>query len=217
MIALLRYAVLRSSRESLLYALLFGPSAMLTSPILVTATYLFLTGHGIYPMSMTSLTPAANARLVGEIGRFLCSLSAGFAGFAIFRQEMANRSLGFFLLAVRPRAIILAATIYGVIAALAGLLLLVAGVAALTAAWPPYTPALLGTLICSAVVSGALGALIASISPDPTMLVATAVGSLAVTMVLERWPTPPTMVLFLATGGILIAVSSTILRRRCTI
>lgn len=218
MIALLRYAFLRSSRESLLYSLLFGPGVMLVSPLLVIACYSFIRGQSAYPVSLDdSLTPEATARLVGEIGRMLGALSASFASFSIFRQELADRSLGFFLLAIRSRSVVLAATVYGVVAGLAGFLVLVAGVAALTAHWPPFTPALFASLIVSTVAAAALGAAIAAISPEQTMLVAAAVGSLVFAMILGKWPVPFALLLILITGALLIEGASTILRRRCTI
>lgn len=218
MIPLLRYAFLRSSRESLLYSLLFGPGVMLISPLLVIAVFLFFRGQATYPMSLDdNLTPEETARLAGEIGRILCVLSASFASFLIFRQELANRSLGFFLLAIRSRSVVLAATVYGVLAGFSGLLVLVVGVAALTAHWPPVTPALFASLIVSTVAAAALGAAVAAISPEQSMAVAAAAGSLLFAMILEKWRTPVLLLLILITGVLLIEGASAILRRRCTI
>jgi len=214
-IPLLRYAILRNSREGLLYALLFAPSVMLITPLLLRS--LFLNGQAAYPMTLDrNLSSVATALLFGEIGSILCALAASAASFSVFREEMANRSLGVILLAAHPRSVVLASVVYGACGALAGFLLLEAGVLALVAHLPS-NPSRIAVVVVCAVTSSALGAAVASISPDPTMLMPASAGALLIAAVPGKLSTASALVLLLVLGSILIVTASTILRRRCSI
>jgi hypothetical protein len=215
MIALLHYALLKSAREKFLAALLAGPAVMIVAPFLGALVGALLGAPG------TALRPSDFGRtewagMMAAAGVMISSLSAGAGGFWIFRREMANRSLGLFVLAARPRAIALAATIYGAAAGMAAFLIIVACTAVLTRHLPPDGMVFLAAFVCTLAAS-ALGAVLITVSPEKGMLVPLYAGSIAMSVLVTRSKGNTYLLAVLAAGLLLAATAAMLMRRRCAI
>lgn len=218
MIALLRYSILKSRRENFLFALLFSPAIMILAPLLGTVAYWMTRGVITWPLSADPTLPASNtARVMGIGGSFLSTIAAGVGGFWIFRQEMFNRTLGFFILAVRPRSIAVAATIYGATAGVASYLVIVASGAALTAHLPQQPARQLLLTIACCLAASALGITLLSFSSEISMLMPVYAGSIALAGLVSTSESPVLAAAVAAGGGLLTTIASFMLRRRCAI
>jgi hypothetical protein len=214
MMALLRYALLKSAREKFLAALLVAPAVMLVAPFLggLAAAALMGPGSALRPKDFGTTHWAG---MMATVGAVISSLSAGVGGFWIFRREMANHSLGSFALAARPHAIALAATIYGTAAGMASFLILAGCTSILTGHLPPHATVFLFALV-SSLAASALGAALITVSSETTMLVPVYAGSLVIAMLVA---TKGTIFLLaaLAASVLFAAASSMLMRRRCAI
>lgn len=217
MIALLRYAILKSAREKFLFALLLAPSVILLSPLLAISAVSLAKGQAAYPMSFDArISPAAAARMGGEIAMAMASLAAGAGGFWIFRREMANRSVSFFLLAARPQAVAFAATIYGFLAGMTASLIVMSGLAALTLHWPASGRAFLIAMV-SSLATSAMGTLLVTISSEESMLLPVFGGSCVIAVSLMSAKTPAALPAAVVAILLFAVSSSLLLRWRCPV
>ena len=121
MIAILRYAFLKNKRDGSLAAFLLGPIIMLSAPLLGVAA--FLKGGPVYPLSLDPQWSAARtAANMAPAAMCAVAFFAALAGFWGFRSEIANRSIGSFVLAARPATIQTASALFGAAAGFAGYL-----------------------------------------------------------------------------------------------
>jgi hypothetical protein len=218
MTALLRYAILKSMRENLLIAVLISPAVLLASPLLVTAGLDLVEGRATYPFAIVTISPAASSELLIAIAVAVSSLAAGAGSFWIFRPEAANRSIGFFLLAARPRAIALTATIYGACAGIASYLLALACVVVLTSHLHSHGWMFFSFVVVNSLFASALGTALVGISPEVTMLVPGYAGSMAVSFLLLNTKGPMVILVLTVAGALLlITAASMLVRRRCAV
>jgi hypothetical protein len=217
MMALLRYAFLKSAREKFLVALLISPAVMLLAPLLGVAALALLQGHGTWPLSIDPRWPPfATSRLMASVGVMLSAISAGAGGFWIFRRERANHSLGSFALAIQTRAIALAATIYGSFAGIVSFLLVVACATALTSCVPPNVWITFAMSIASSLFASALGTALVALSSEASMLMPLYAGSVLVSLLLLNAKNHLFFVAMAAAGAVLLTAGASILmRRRC--
>lgn len=101
MTGLLRYAVLKNSRNGSLLTLLLAPTAMIAAPML--AIWLFdRSGRLRMP-----------AEVASDVSIMSGALMAALAAFMTFRTEIANHTIGTFVLATRSWSIPVASAVYG--------------------------------------------------------------------------------------------------------
>lgn len=215
MIALLRYAFLKSSRDEFLKRLIMAPLFLLMEPLIGTASYHIYQGTIHYPLELDrNVPPAATALALIHAALVLSSLAAAIGSFWIFRREVATRDIGLFLLASRSRTMAMAAAAYG---ALSGLAVFVASLILVGAATAHLVPnmamhSLFATLSC--MTAAVIGVSLVAISSDITMLVPVIAGAVALGVLLWQprmwWSLPITVTIV-----ILTAASAALLRRRC--
>lgn len=218
MIALLHYALLKSSRERFLYALIFSPAIMILAPLLGVTGYHAFRRETIFPVTFDLRQSAlSTSREMTIVSVVLCSLAAAGGGFWIFRREAANRSLGFLALAVRPQAIAVAATIYGALAGAVSFLVMLLCTVALTTAVPLDVVPLFTAAVLACAVSSALGVTLMAWSSDTTMLFPVYGGALAVVVTILNGRNTLIWAAAIAATLMLTLAASRLMRRQCAI
>lgn len=216
--ALLRYAILKTSREQLLPALLFSPAVVFVGPLLGVAGYNLVKGNPVYPMGLdTRLGVRGSAEMMLEVVLLLTSLIGGVAAFRMFRSEVSARTLGLFYLATPPRMVSLAMTVYGAVVGTGAYLIAVTIVSMATGTMPQHFG---WTLIIAAITSAfssTLGSLTLAISDDFTMLVPVCAGGLAMSVALSKSHSAATLGAAIAGIAVLMTVSQIVWGRRCVV
>lgn len=213
--ALLRYALVKSWRDHLLYGLLVSPTVITCAPLLGIAMFDAVRGHGAFPLRGSATSPAAAAALLGICNVVISAIVAAVGAFTIFRSEVANRSVGLFLLARHPRAVSMASTVYGFFAGVSSYVVARSVIALLTRSQPPDTRPELLIAVIAAVAGSALGSALVAISPEMIVLVPAYAGSVIVAAFLLRSPNLVWIGGVLATAALLVTFTPILLRRRC--
>lgn len=220
MIALLRYAFLKSARENFLAAIFAGPVIMLVAPVLGIAVMLTVSGRGAYPLRLPGLSATSTSAGMTWAALMLATISAATGGFWIFRREVVTRDIGVFVLAKPPRMIALAATTYGASVAISAYLISVAFTGIMTGGLPPVIGTQVGLAILSCVATSALGAALVTLSTDTTMMIPLYAMTIWLTVLLvESDILLESRMVFLlttlVTTALLVEASAFLLRRRC--
>src|SRR5258706_5707647 len=110
MIAILRYAYLKSLRDSSLIAFILVPMFF---PVAALSGVTIAKGHPRYPMYMDALfTPVQNATLCAQIAIAMCIFFTVIPAFWTLRPEIATRSVASFLFAARPLTVTLSLILF---------------------------------------------------------------------------------------------------------
>lgn len=216
--ALLRYAILKTSREQLLPALLFSPAVVFLAPLIGIAGYNLMRGEPVYPMALdTRLGARGSAAMMLEVLLLLTSVIGGVAAFRMFRSEVTARTLGFFYLATPPRMVSLAMTLYGALVGTGAYLVAVAMVSIASGTAPHNFGRTLTIAVITSAFSSALGALTLAISDDFTMLVPVCAGGLAVSVALTKWNSAATLGAAIVAIAVVMTISQIVWGRRCVV
>ena len=214
MIAILRYAFLKNMRDGSLAAFLLGPIIMLTAPLLGVAT--FQKGGLAYPLSMNpQWTAARSAAAIAPVALFIAALFASLAGFWGFRGEIVSRSMGSFVLAVRPVKIQIASALFGAAAGFAGYILTSASLFTLMAALPPHPARLVVDAAIMCLCGAAAGSLAVIVSSEPWAIIPLYVCGIVVGPWLIKMRGAAPELIGLALSLICVVVSAFFLERRC--
>lgn len=215
MIALLRYALLKGFREKSLIPILFGQSVMIGASLLGTGTIATLKGHSRYAVALYPGSAAQQATEIAYVAAALAALTAGVAAFTLFRAEIENHSIGFFVLAARPMTIAAATTLCGALIGVGSFAATIVVASLLTA----NITAQLGTIGALTIVlclfGGALAVFLGTLSADFGMLLPFGAVSVAASVALLNARTATMSAAGLAIAVILMAASAPLLERRC--
>lgn len=218
MIALLRYAILKTWREQLAIGLLLAPVVMLALPLLAMALNNLRLGQPAYPLSFDPrLGPGGTAAMIGEVVLLICGMVGGVASFRVFAREIAAKGLGFFYLALPPRTVATAAAVYGVLIGMGSWLVAMSVVSVLTASFPAEAGRQFLIALISSAVCSTLGSVMVRISTDATMLVPVYVAGAALGMTLLESGTPIAFALSIAAVLLMMVIAQILWRRRCAV
>jgi hypothetical protein len=214
MMAILRYAFLKNMRDGSLAAFILGPVIMIVAPLLGVS---IVEKRGIvYPLSMNPhWTGVKTAAEVVPITLTVLALFGALAGFWAFRGEIVTRSIGSFVLAVRPIRVQIAAAIFGASAGLAGFLATSVLLFGLIGSIPPHPLRVVAdaTILCLCAASA--GSLVVIIQSEPWAILIVYVSGLFLLpwLMTSRGILPEAGGLMLA--AVCVAVSAFFLERRC--
>lgn len=214
MIALLRYAFLKNLRDGSLAAFILGPVIMLTAPLLGAA--LFGEGGPRFPARMDwTMSAARNAAMMAPATVFIAALFASLAGFWSLRSEIISKSIGTFVLAVRPLKIQIAAMLFGAGAAFAGYIGTGLALSVLLNALPPNPLRLILDAAILCLLGAAAGFLAVIFSAEPWAIIPLFVGGVAIIPSLAKMRGPLPELTAVALTLICISISVFFLERRC--
>ena len=213
MIALLRYAFVKSWREHLLSGLILAPFVLLFVPVIGIAVEDMISKTGNYPRP-PRLSAAAFSSGLTWGSMVLATISAATGGFWIFRREIATREIGVFILATRAWTIALAATAFGALVSISVFLVSIGAVRIITGQFPPHIVRTGLFAIFACIALSALGAALVSLSPDVNMMVPL----YAITLGVAIYAVESKQVFLaslLAAAAFLVGTSAVLMRRRC--
>lgn len=213
MMALLRYAFLKSMRDGSLPAFLFLPMLV---PSGALAGVTLAKGQWHYPFYMNvQYTPVQNATLAATIVMALSVFLSGIPAFWTFRPEIETRSIGALLLAARPVTIALALILFAASIGLLGWMGAVALIGALTGALPSHLALMTLKVATGSLAASSAGALVVTISPQPFMVVGSYLGCLFLIPWLADSKGSVQLVVALVASIVCTALSAFLLERRC--
>ncbi len=207
MMALLRYAFLKSKRDGSLAAWLVWP--ILTGVGWRVAITIMAMPQG-YDTVIRDPHAVHDLRMMaGATAWFLAALSA----FWTFRGETATRSIGAFLFAARPLTIAVSLVVFGTAIGVMATLL----TTALLASLPRQVFLMVREGLVASFVGAAMGELAVMISAQPMMIVGALFGLPLITALLtEMKPTTTLQTLVWVGVAILcVGLSAILLERRC--
>ena len=186
--ALLRYAILKTSREQVLAGLLFAPAVIFAAPLLGIAGHNAIRGETVFPMALDArLGARGSSAMITEVLLIVCAFIAGIASFRMFRSEVTSKAMGSFFLATPPRTVAVGIAVYGAMVSVGAYLIAAAVLSTLTASPPADFGRNLAIAAVAAAFSSALASLTLAISGDFTMLVPVAAGGIAVGVALRNF------------------------------
>ena len=206
--ALLRYLLLKSLRDSSLVAFVITP-ALVPAAALIGVT---VDRHFTYPFYMNPHYRAVdNAVLASTISMAMAVAFAGIAAFWVLRSEIASRSVNAFVFGLPPSRIALTLVLFGAGIGLAGWLGGLAVSCVLTGAVPPNLLLLALKSVVAFVAGSAVGAFAVAVSPQPAMIVSTyAAAALFIT-----GGGGQQMALAIVISIVFAALAAVLLERRC--
>jgi hypothetical protein len=218
-IALLRYAILKSLRDGTLAALLLAPAVMVLAPLLGVSAFHAIRGQGTYPLELDpNMPPAATAMGISLAGAIISTLGSGLAAFWLFRREVATHTLGSLMLAARSRTIVLSAVAYAATGGIGAFLFCVLMVLLFTLHLPSEGLTILLLAACSSLLASATGVLLLTFSSDRSMLAplgATSIFVAFLTFQLRSVPAGIAVAAVAFAGIVLFSVAAVLLERRC--
>ena len=216
--ALMRYVLMKGMRDQIIMPLLFGPSLLFVSPLLVSGIVRFFQGGDAWPVRLPgSTSPAETAHILTLPAMMFGTVVAGVAAFWIFRTEISGRTVGFFLLAqpaiVPVSVTMLFGTVMGTLSSAIGVVL----ISLLTGSPVPMGPAKIAAGAVAIAFAAALGTLSVGISAQLGILLPATVASIVATAYLLD--TESALLAAAAIGGALAVtfVAAFVWRRRCAI
>jgi hypothetical protein len=211
-IAILRYAFLKSRRDGSLAAFLIMPIFM-PMAALCGATM----AKGLrYPLFMNvEYTPVQNATLVADVATVVFIVFSALPAFWTLRSEIASRAIGSFLFGVRPLTAVLALILFAAAVGVTGWLGAVLMIGALTSAFPPDLPMRALQVVLSCLAGSASGALVVTISSQPAMIVCSYLGCLLFIPWMSKAPMASFAITALVLSAVWISIAAFLLERRC--
>lgn len=216
--ALLRYAILKTSREQLLPGLLLAPAVIFLAPLLLIAVHNAVRGQTVYPMTVDArLGARGSAAMMMEVVLFVSALMSGIAAFRMFQSEVKSKAVGAFYLATPPRTVALGTMIYGAMVGTGAYVIGLGVISVLTASWPPDVGRGLTIAVIAATFTSALGSLTLAISDDVTMLVPVCAGGVAVAVALKTFHGATALGAAIVGILVVVAIAEIVWRRRCVV
>jgi hypothetical protein len=215
MSALLRYALMKSTREHLLAGLLLAPLVLAIAPMLGLAAINLFRGWPVYPFHLPDATPEKTFEIFGVVVLIVSALAAGVGAFWIFRSEIASRAVHFFFLAQHPRAVPAASATYGFIAGVIAYSIACTAITLLTGAASLNAARDLAIAVASIWIASALGSLFVAISSEAAILVVLYAGVLAASTALLQHANVLRVVIAVLVAAALLPAAAIVLRRRC--
>ncbi|HYS52826.1 MAG TPA: hypothetical protein VER58_03550 [Thermoanaerobaculia bacterium] len=214
MIALLRYAYLKSVRDGSLIAFLL-PATLVSLSGLSGVT--LSQGHRPhYPFFLNvQFSPVQNATLAAQIAIAVSVLFAVIPAFWTFRPEISSRSIGSFFFATRPLTVALALILFAAAVGLAGWIVSMAVIGVLTTALPTHMALMALKVAAGCLAASAIGALVVTISPQPGAIVISYVGCIALVPWIEKSKSSLQLIAAVAASIVCAALSAYLLERRC--
>jgi hypothetical protein len=214
MMAILRYAFLKNMRDGSLAAFIIGPVLMLVAPLLGVS---MVEKRGfVYPLTMNPhWTGVKTAAEVVPITFSVVALFGALAGFWGFRGEIVTRSIGSFVLAVRPIRVQIAAALFGASAGLAGFFATSVLLFGLIGSIPPHPLRVVAdaTILCLCAASA--GSLMVVIQSEPWAILLVFISGLFFIPWLMKSPGMLPEAAGLMLAAVCVAVSAFFLERRC--
>jgi len=216
-IAMLRYAYLKSLRDSSLIAFILVPMFFpLCAMFGITLDLMFAKGHPVYPMYMdVHFTPLQNAKMAGQITSGICVLFAVITSFWTFRSEIATRSVGSFLFATHPLTLAVALILFAAAIGLTGWIGGIAMIGILTTALPPQLALLALKVVAGTLAASAFGTLVVTISPNPGMIIAAYIACVFAIVWIEKSKSSSPVIAAVAVAIVCAALAAFLLERRC--
>lgn len=175
MIGLLHYALLKSLRDRSLAAFLGAPALVVTASLLGGS---LLRGQLRYPLTMSAdLRPAQNTDLMAMIVTLIAISFTGMSAFWTFRNEVATKTIGSFMMARRPLSVALALVVFAAATGIAGWVAGMAAAGALTLALPANLASFALAFAIASLAAASLGALLVTISAQPATMAWAFLGS----------------------------------------
>jgi hypothetical protein len=214
-IALLRYALLKGFREKYLVPILCGQSVMIGASLLGTRTIAILKGHGGRAIALYPGSAAQQATEIAYVAAALAALTAGVAAFTLFREEIENHSIGFFVLATRPMTIAATATLCGALIGAGSFAAAIAVTALLTFNISVQVGTIGALTIVLCLFGAALAVFLGAFSADFGMLIPFGIVTVVASVFLLNTRTATMSAAALVLSLILMAASAPLLERRC--
>lgn len=215
--ALLRYAMLKGTREQFVYALLFTPAMLFFTPLVGMGLVNLLRGRGGFPLSLNpgGLTGAETMGMLTVPSVLLAGIIAGTGAFWVFKSEVAARTIGFFFLARRTGVVALAAALFGAMMGIGSYFIATVVVGILTTALPQDPGLHVTAAVLSSMLTASLGALLVGLSAELNMLIPVyPAGVITGVVLLRGWSWPATLGVLVLTA-MLLGVATWLWRRRC--
>jgi len=216
-IAVLRYAFLKTSRDGSLVAFLVFPVLAAIGPWLGVTLGSRFGESGPGPKEMAEMS----AMMGGTVAISLASMFA----FWTFRGEIASRSIGAFLFASRPLTIVIALIIFGTVGGFAAMLVVDGSLAVLAGASPStHLLSFVLNVLAFSLTAAAIGVLSVTISAQPTMLIGALWGTYVLFLIPpilrdkrnEGYiPSIPEYLVLFAVAFVCAGVATILLERRC--
>ena len=213
--ALLRYSYLKTMHDGSLWAFLaipafFGCCALIGSAL----SHGFAEFH--YPFGFErGWAGSRSAHEMMVIETLPCALLATILSFMALRNELASQSIGSIALAVRPATIALSLVVFACLTSVVAWIFGFVTVMILTAALPTGVGLLAIKLVVGALVTGSLGALAVTISPEPPMIIGAYVSTLVFIPGFERAQLTPVLLAPVAVAIVATGISAFLMERRC--
>ena len=213
MIAILRYAYLKSLRDRSLFAFVIFP---ILFPVAALIGVTLGQGHLRYPFYMNvHYSPVQNATLCAQIALMICVFFTLIPAFWTLRPEIATRSVASFFFAARPITVALSVILFAFALGVAGWIGAVAMIGTLTAALPPHLAFMTLKLAAGTLATSAIGVLLVTVSSSPAVVVG---GYMACALLIQWIVSAKSFLDVLAFIGVAIvsaALAGFLLERRC--
>lgn len=184
MIAILRYAVLKSQRDRSLPIFAATPAVIALAILLGTT---LADRRFTYPLYIhQGWSPAQNAAITATITACVAVFLTSMTAFWTFRPEVATRSIGAFLMGTRAAAIAIALVIFAAAIGIVSWLGSVGVIVLLTSVFPANFAAVLLLVVVFSILAAAIGALIVTINTQPSTLIWAYVGSMVIVIGLSN-------------------------------
>jgi len=212
-IAILRYAFLKSVRDRSLPVFLAAPAVVSTTVLLGTTLAHRLT----YPFYINwEWSPTQSAELSGTFATVFAIVFASMAAFWTFRPEISSRAIGSFVMGTRPISIAAALILFATIIGMGAWIADIGVIAVLTGAFPRHLALLALFELILSFTAASVGALAVMISAQPAMIIWAFAGS----AVFMPWlasdkKTPTAMAIAIVVSILCTGMSAFLLERRC--
>jgi hypothetical protein len=212
-IALLRYAYLKSLRDSSMIAFV---GLLMMFPVAALGGATLGKGHLHFPFYMDAqFSPVQNATLAGQMTTGLCVLFTVITAFWTFRPEIATRSIGSFLFAARPLTVTVALILFAAAIGLAGWIGGMAMISVLTTAIPPQLAMMALKVAVGTLAASAFGTLIVTISPNPGMIIGAYLGCAVSIVWVAKAKSSSQLIVAVAVAIVCATLAAFLLERRC--
>lgn len=213
MIAILRYAFLKSLRDRSLPVFFAAPAVVTTTVLLGTTLAHRLT----YPLYwIREWSPTQNAELAATMATLLAVAFASMAAFWTFRPEVSSRAIGSFLMGTRPISIAAALILFAAITGMGAWLADIGVIAVLAGAVPRHLALLALLELILSFTAASVGALAVTISAQPAMIIWAFAGSTVfIPWLASDKKTVTAMAVAVVVSILCTAMSAFLLERRC--
>ena len=213
MIAILRYAFLKSRRDGSVYAFVLLPALF---PVAALMGVTVAKQRWQYPLAMNpQFTPVQNATLCAQIALTICVVFTVIPAFWTLRPEIATRSVTSFLFAARPVTVAASVILFAFSLGLAGWIGAITLIRILTDALPPNVAFMTLKAAAGCLAASALGAMLVTISSQPAMIVGAYMASVVVIPWMESSKSPASALIMTAFSVLFAALAGLILERKC--